>query len=234
MKQIICLILILFFSIPCLAQDDGFMEEYIDLDLEQNQIQDKSESDKTDEEDINKINEFNAFKEQNEKETSELKKRIENEEDGIIRLELENQIKTKKIEYKAKQYILDWDDKINEKSVQNVIKEAGNIRKQTSNLLNDYENILETNNDFMFDEIKKHVSEEQSYEQLEEIIIYEDKNKVLISMIQTLKPFIEQLNKFQRSYFKSGADNRVKISALYKINSNYMNIKIIYVSEQTV
>lgn len=234
MKQIALLVLILFFSIPCFAQDDGFMEEYIDLDLEQNQIQNEDTSDKTSEKNIDKLNEFNIFRGQNEKEKFELKKRIENEEDGIVRLELEKQIKTKEIEYQAKQYILDWDDKINEKSVQNVIKEAATIRKQTSKLLNDYENILETNNDFMLDDVKIHVTENQSYEEIEETIIFEDKNKVLISMIQTLKPFIEQLNKFQRDYFRSGANNKVKISAVYKINSNYMNIKIIYISEQTV
>ena len=236
MKRIIFVFSMLLFCVCCFAQDDGFMEEYIDMDMDQPQVQEEKINNMNEEEidKLNKINEFNIFKEQNEKEISELKQQIENEEDGILRLELENQIKTKKIEYQAKKYILDWDDKIREKSVQSVIKEAGNIRKQTTNLLNDYENILETKNDFILDKIKSHVTEDQSYEQMEESIILEDKNKILISMIQTLRPFIKQLNIFQKDYFKSEGNNRVKISSLYKINSNYMGIKIIYTSEQTV
>ncbi len=227
----------LFFSITCFAQDEDFMEEYIDMDIEQPKVQKEEEINIANEEEIdklNKINEFNVFKEQNEREISELKKQIENEENGIVRLELKNQIKTKQIEFQARKYILDWDDKINEKSVQNVIREAENIRKQTTNILNDYENVLETKNDFMLDKVKSHIVEDQSYEQMEDEIIAEDKNKILISMIQTLKPFIERLNVFQKDYFISEGNNRVKISALYKINSSYMNIKIIYISEQTV
>ena len=237
MKRIIFLVLMLFFSITCFAQDEDFMEEYIDMDIEQPKVQKEEEINIANEEEIdklNKINEFNVFKEQNEREISELKKQIENEENGIVRLELKNQIKTKQIEFQARKYILDWDDKINEKSVQNVIKEAENIRKQTTNILNDYENVLETKNDFMLDKVKSHIVEDQSYEQMEDEIIAEDKNKILISMIQTLKPFIERLNVFQKDYFISEGNNRVKISALYKINSSYMNIKIIYISEQTV
>lgn len=232
MKKILFLVLIFCFSIPSLAEDDGFMEEYIDLDIEQAQL--KNEINKTDENEQSKINEFNIFKEQNKKEIAELKNQIENEEDGIIRLDLESQIKTKKIEYQAKEYTLAWDDKIKEKSVQDVIKEAGNIRKQTTNLLNEYENILETKNDFMLDKIKSNAVEEQNYEQMEESIILENKNKILVSMVKSLKPFIEQLNSFQRNYFKSEGNNKIRISSLYKINSNYMGIKIIYISEQTV
>ena len=232
MNKMLFLVLIFCFSIPCIAEDDGFMEEYIDLDIEQRQL--KNEINKTDENEQSKINEFNIYKEQNKKEIAELKTQIENEEDGIIRLDLESQIKTKKIEYQAKEYTLAWDDKIKEKSVQNVIKEAGNIRKKTTNLLNEYENILETKNDFMLDKIKSNVVEEQNYEQMEESIILEDKNKILVSMVKALKPFIEQLNSFQKNYFKSEGNNKIKISSLYKINSNYMGIKIIYISEQTV
>ena len=234
MKKIIFLILILFLSLPCFAQDDGFMEEYIDIDAAQPQFEQKESKEIDEEEESDKIKEFDVFAEQNEKEKSELKKQIENEEDGIVRLELEKQIKTKEIEYQAQKYILDWNDKINEMSVQKILKEAANIKKQATKLLDDYENILETNNDFMLDKVKTHVTENQTYEQMEDLIIYEDKNKVLISMIQTLKPFIEQLNVFQRYYFKSEGNNRVKISAVYKVNSKYLNIKIIYVSEQTV
>ena len=237
MKNFIFLVLIFCFSMPCFAEDDGFMEEFIDLDLEQSQVQSEVKTDtinKEKEEEINIVNEFNVFKEKNEKEISELKKRIENEEDGIIRLELDSQIKTKKIELEAKEYILTWNDKINEMSIQNVIKEAGNIRKQTTNLLNDYENILETKNDFMLDKIKSHVVENQSYEQLEELILLENKNKILVSMVKAVKPFVEQLNTFQRDYFKSEGNNKVKISSLYKSGSNFVNLKIIYISEQTV
>ena len=234
MKKIIFFILILFLSLPCFAQDDGFMEEYIDIDAAQPQFEQKESKEIDEEEESDKIKEFDVFAEQNEKEKAELKKQIENEEDGIVRLELEKQIKTKEIEYQAQKYILDWNDKINEMSVQKIMKEAANIKKQATKLLDDYENILETNNDFMLDKVKTHVTENQTYEQMEDLIIYEDKNKVLISMIQTLKPFIEQLNVFQRYYFKSEGNNRVKISSLYKINSKHMNIKIIYVSEQTV
>ena len=205
MKKIIFLILILFLSLPCFAQDDGFMEEYIDIDAAQPQFEQKESKEIDEEEESDKIKEFNVFTEQNEKEKSELKKQIENEEDGIVRLELEKQIKTKEIEYQAQKYILDWNDKINEMSVQKILKEAANIKKQATKLLDDYENILETNNDFMLDKVKTHVTENQTYEQMEDLIIYEDKNKVLISMIQTLKPFIEQLNVFQRYYFKSPA-----------------------------
>lgn len=232
MKKILFLVLIFCFVVPCLAEDAGFMEEYIDLDIEQTQL--KNEINKTDENEQSKINEFNIFKEQNKKEIAELKNQIENEEDGIIRLDLESQIKTKKIEYQAKEYTLAWDDKIKGKSVQDVIKEAGNIRKQTTNLLNEYENILETKNDFMLDKIKSNAVEEQNYEQMEESIILENKNKILVSMVKSLKPFIEQLNSFQRNYFKSEGNNKIRISSLYKINSNYMGIKIIYISEQTV
>ena len=234
MKQILFFILILFFSISCFAQNDGFMEEYIDIDLEQPSQSEKEQLNKTDDEETDKIREFDIFAEQNEKEKSELKKQIENEEDGIVRLELEKQIKTKEIEYQAQKYILEWNDKINEMSVQKILKEAANIKNQTTKLLDNYENILETNNDFMLDKVKTNVTENQSYEQMEDLIISEDKNKILISMIQTLKPFIEQLNIFQKDYFKSEGNNKVKISSLYKINSKYMNIKIIYVSEQTV
>ena len=238
MKKFIFLLFFMsFFSVFCFAEDDGFKEEFIDIDLDYQQVQRGEKTDildKENEEGISKINEFNVFKEQNEKEISELEKRIETEEDGIIRLELESQIKTKKIEYKAKKYILDWDEKISEKSVQSVIKEAENIRKQTSNLLNDYENILEAQNDFMIDKIKTHAIGNQSYEQMEETIISEDKNKILVSMVKTVKPFIEQLNRFQRDFFKSEGNNKVKISSLYKVNSTYLGIKIIYVSELTV
>ena len=39
MKKIIFFILMFLFSMPCLAEDDGFMEEYINIDLEQSQVQ---------------------------------------------------------------------------------------------------------------------------------------------------------------------------------------------------
>ena len=232
MKKIIFFILMFLFSIPCLAEDDGFMEEYINIDLEQSQVQ-KEELNRTNEE-VDKIKDFNAFKEKIEEEIFELKKRIENEEDGIVRLDLENQIKTKKIQLQAKQYETDWANNVNELKIQDILKEALKVKKETSKLLDDYENILETKNDFILDKVKSYVIEDQSYEQMEESIIFEDKNKILVSMVKTVKPFIEQLNMFQREYFKSEDNNRVKISSLYRINSNYMGIKIIYISEQTV
>lgn len=235
MKKNIFFVLLLFFSIPCFSQDDGFMEEIIDLDfIQQPKIQEENEElNKTDEEEQDKIKKFNSFKKQNEKDISELKNRIENEEDGIVRLELENQIKAKKIEYQAKQYTLDWADNVDELKIQDILKEALKIKKQTAGLLNDYENLLETKNDFMVDKNNVSVSYEQNYLELEESIIIENKNKVLSLMINTLKPFIQRLNKFQNDYFPSEGLNKVKISSLYK-SSNAVNIKIIYTSEQTV
>ena len=39
MKKIVFLALMLFFSTFCFAEDDGFMEEYIDLNMEQPRVQ---------------------------------------------------------------------------------------------------------------------------------------------------------------------------------------------------
>lgn len=235
MKKFVLLVLMILFSVSCFAETDGFMEEIIDVDFLQSGKQSSNkELYKTDEEQQNKTNEFSTFKKQNEKEIFELKQKIDNEEDGIVRLELENQIKAKKIELQAMQYCLDWANNVDELKIQDVLKETLKVKKETANLLDDFESILETKNDFMLDKFKKNIIEDQSYEQLEEAIIFENKNKVLVLMINTLKPFMQRLNKFQRDYFKSEGNNKVKISSLYKINSNYMGIKIIYISEQTV
>ena len=234
MKKIIFLVLVFFISLPCFAQDDGFMEEIIDVDFLQSDKQnDVKELDTTENKQQDKIDEFGAFKKQNEKEIAELKQKINAEEDGIVRLDLENQIKAKKIELQAKQYCLGWADNIDELKIQDILKEALKVKKQTASLLNDFENLLETKNDFMVDKNKMSVSYEQNYLELEETIIIENKNKVLSLMINTLKPFIQRLNKFQNDYFTSEGLNKVKISSLYK-SSNAVNIKIIYTSEQTV
>lgn len=234
MKKIIFLVLAFFISLPCFAQDDGFMEEIIDVDFLQSDKQnDVKELDTTENKEQDKIDEFGVFKKQNEKEIAEIKQKINAEEDGIVRLDLENQIKAKKIELQAKQYTLDWADNVDELKIQDILKEALKIKKQTAGLLNDYENLLETKNDFMVDKNKVSVSYEQNYLELEESIIIENKNKVLSLMINTLKPFIQRLNKFQNDYFPSEGLNKVKISSLYK-SSNVVNIKIIYTSEQTV
>lgn len=236
MKKIVFFILILFLAVPCFSQDDGFMEEIIDLDfMQQPQMQEKSEEiNETDEQEQDKIKEFNSFKKQNEKEIVALKRKINSEEDGIVRLELENQIKAKKIEYQAKQYILDWADGISSLTIQDILKETSEIKKQTETLLNEYENLLETKNDFLVDKNKIAVSEEQDCLELEESIIINNKNKILISMINVLKPFMERLNKFQKDYFAGESGNRVRISSIYKSGTNFINLKIIYTSEQTV
>lgn len=233
MKKIIFFVLMLFLSVFCFAQNEEFVEEYNDIDFEQSQIQKEKELDKTNEEELNKINEFNIFKEQNEKEISEIQKKIEHEEDGIVRLELENQIKSKKIELQAKQYSVDWIVKTYNLTVQSVLKEAAKIKKQTSKLLDNYESILETKSDFLVDKDKMLATEEYDYAKLEENIIIDNKNKTLVSMVNTLKPFIEKLNKFQTNYFRSENDGKIKISSLYKSNLNFINIKIIYTNEQT-
>lgn len=234
MKRIIFFILILFLAIPCFAQDDGFMEEIIDLDLGMTQIQKEEKINKESDEIQNKIDEFNAFKKQNEKDISVIEQKIYLEEDGIVRMDLENQIMAKKIEYKAKQYSLDWTDNINELKIQEILKEALKVKKQMAGLLDDYENLLETKNDFMVDKNKISKSEDQDYVELEESIIIENKNKVLILMINTLKPFIQKLNKFQNDCFKSENGGKIKISSFYKSGSSFVGLKIIYTSEQTV
>ena len=159
MKKLAFFILVLFISVPCFAQNDDFMEEIIDVDFLQSDKQNNVESlDKTDEEQQNKINEFAAFKKQNEKEIAELKQKFNSEEDGIVRLDIENQIKAKKIELQAKQYCLAWDNDVDELKIQDVLKEALKIKKETANLLENFENLLETKNDFMLDKNKKFVS----------------------------------------------------------------------------
>lgn len=234
MRNFVFLALIYFLSIPCFAQDDGFMEEFIDLDLGTTQIQKEEKITKESDETQNKTDEFNAFKKQNEKEISVIEQKIYLEEDGIVRMDLENQIMAKKIEYKAKQYSLDWADNINELKIQEILKEALKVKKQMAGLLDDYENLLETKNDFMIDKNKISKSEDQDYVELEESIIIENKNKVLILMINTLKPFIQKLNRFQNDCFKSENGGKIKISSFYKSGSSFIGLKIIYTSEQTV
>ncbi len=234
MKKFVFLVLILFFGVPCFAQDDGFMEEIIDMDFLQSEKQKtEKELDKTDEEQQNKINEFAAFKKQNEKDISILEQKIYLEEDGIVKLDLENQIKAKKIQLQARQYDLGWANNINELKIQDILKEALKVKKETATLLDDFENLLETKNDFMLDKNKTVAAQDQDCLELEESIIIENKNKVLVLMINTLKPFIQRLNKFQKDCFGSEGGNKVKISSLYKSGSNFVNLKIIYTSEDT-
>ena len=234
MKRFVFFILILFFGVPCFAHDDGFMEEIIDMDFLQSEKQKtEKELDKTDEEQQNKINEFAAFKKQNEKDISILEQKIYLEEDGIVKLDLENQIKAKKIQLQAMQYELGWANNVNELKIQDILKEALKVKKETANLLDDFENLLETKNDFMLDKNKTVVAQDQNCLELEESIIIENKNKVLVLMINTLKPSIQRLNKFQKDCFESEGGSKVKISSLYKSGLKFVNLKIIYTSEDT-
>ena len=57
--------------------------------------------------------------------------------------------------------------------------------------------------------------------------------QVLVLMVNTMKPFIQRLNKFQKEHFAGDGKDKVKISSLYK-SKNYVNLKVIYTGEQTV
>ena len=195
----------------------------------------KEEDTIEDEQYIEKENELKKLKEQNEKDLVKLKIRFDMEEDGIKRIEIENQIKAKKIEYKAKKYIIDWPNVTTDDSIQKILKEATEIKREVATLLNEYESLLEADNErFLDSDTGLDFLQYESSDRSEEINTNGSKHKVLELMSETMNPYIERLKFFQKNYFRSESSERVKIVSLSKVNNKYMIIKIVYAGDATV
>jgi len=236
MKFILFVIMMLF-SVPCFCQDEDFQEEFIDFEPQEIKIERIKENDDAteDEQSIAKKNELKTLKEQSEKDLTRLKMKFDLEEDGIKRIEIENQIKAKKIEYKAKKYVIDWPNVTTDDSIQKILKEAAETKRETASLLNEYESLLEADNErFLESDTGLDFLQYGSSDHDEEINAGGSKHKVLALMSETMNPYIERLKFFQKNYFRSESSERIKIVSLSKTNNKNMIIKIVYSGEQTV
>lgn len=234
--KIVLIIMMLFFSVPCFCEDEDFQEEFIDFEPKQIQIERiKEEDTPEDEQSVEKDNELKNLEEQNRKELAKLQRQFDSEEDGIKRIEIENQIKAKKIEYKAKKYIIDWPNVTTNDSIQKILKEAEEIKRETASLLNEYESLLEADNErFLESDTGLDFLQYGDSDRSEEINVNGSKHKVLALMSETMNPYIERLKFFQKNYFRSESSERVRIVSLNKVNNKYMIIKIVYTGEATV
>ncbi|WP_372519103.1 hypothetical protein [Candidatus Ruminimicrobiellum ovillum] len=241
MKFILFLIMMLF-SVPCFCQDEAFQEEFIDFEPKTEKIQETETVDEDNitenetevEEQLKKENELNILKEQNKKDLAKLQRQFDSEEDGIKRIEIENQIKAKKIEYKAKEYMLDWTDISEDMSIQKILKEAIKTKKETANLLDEYESLLEADNErFLESDTGLDLLRYDTSDEREEINIGGSKHKELSLMSEAMTPYIERLKIFQKNYFRSEGNERAKVVSLSKVNNKYMIVKIIYTGEVT-
>lgn len=234
--KFVLIIMMMFFSIPCFCEDEDFQEEYIDFEPKQIQIEriNKEDDITEDEQDVAKENELKALKEQSEKDLTRLKMKFDLEEDGIKRIEIENQIKAKKIEYKAKKYIIDWPNITTDDSIQKVLKEAEEMKRETASLLNEYESLLEADNErFLESDTGLDFLQYETSDRSEELNVNGSKHKVLALMSETMNPYIERLKFFQKNYFRSESSERVRIVSVSKANNKYMIIKIVYTGEVT-
>ena len=241
MKTLFFSFILILFALPCFCQDEDFHEEFIDLDVNSHtkfsvntNIDNYNEEENKDEEQIRKEYELEILKEQNGKEISALQRMFEAEEDGIKRIELENRIKAKKIEYQAKKYMIDWMNVSDEVSIQKVTDEAAKVKKETAELLNNYESLLESNNEVFF-ETDKNLDFIQYAKDADEDAAAKSDNKTLNSMAEVLKPFVDKLKYFQTGLFKGDSgDNKIKILSLSKLNptKKCIFIKITYTSRE--
>ncbi len=233
--KVILFIIIMLLSVPCFCEDDGFQEEFIDFEPKEFQTERIKEDEELaeDEQSLAKENELKALEEQNKKDIRKLQRIFDSEEDGIKRIEIENQIKAKKIEYKAKKYMIDWPDVTTDNSIQKILKEATEIKKETESLLNEFESLLEADNErFLESDTGLDFIQYGDSDRSEELNTKGSKYKVLALMSETMNPYIERLQFFQKNYFRSEGDEKTKVVALSKVNNKYMIIKIIYTGEK--
>ena len=237
--KIILFIIMMLLSVPCFCEDDGFQEEFIDFEPKVEKIQEVAD---VDDENITenevllkKENELKALKEQSKKDLAKLQRKFDSEEDGIKRIEIENQIKAKKIEYKAKEYMLDWPEVSTDISIQKALKEAIKIKKETANLLDEYESLLEADNErFLESDTGLDLLRYDTSGEPEEINTGGSKHKELALMSEAMNPYIERLKFFQKNYFRSEGNEKAKVVSLSKVNNKHMIIKIIYTGEVTL
>lgn len=239
MKIFFSIIALIFLVVSGFCQDDGFQEEFIDFEPHEQQISEVEDVDDEnivlDEEQLRKETELNNLKEQNKKDLAKLQRKFNLEEDGIKRIDLENQIKAKKIEFEAKKYIIDWLDITTDTSIQKVLKEASKIKKETASLLNEFEALLEVDNErFLESDTGLDLLQYGTSDQEEEINTGGSKHKVLTLMSESMTPYIEKLKFFQNNYFRSEGNEKAKVVSLSKVNNKYMIIKIIYTGEVSV
>lgn len=235
--KVILFIIMMLLSVPCFCEDDGFQEEFIDFEPKEFKTERVKEDEELseDEQALEKENELKALEEQNKKDIRKLQRIFDSKEDGIKRIEIENQIKAKEIEYKAKKYMIDWPDVTTDNSIQKILKEATEIKKETENLLNEFESLLEADNErFLESDTGLDFIQYSASDRSEELNKKGSKYKVLALMSETMNPYIERLQFFQKNYFRSEGNEKAKVVALSKVNNKYMIIKIIYTGELTV
>lgn len=238
MKIFFSVIILMFLTIPSFGQNEDFQEEYIDFEPNVPKIEAPSEVDdeniiETDEQ-LKKEEELNALKKQNKKDLAKLQRQFDSEEDGIKRIEIENQIKAKKIEYKAKEYMIDWPEITTDASIQKALKEAMKIKKETASLLDEYESLLEADNErFLEGDTGLDLLRYDTADTSEEINTNGSKHKELALMTEAMSPYIERLKFFQKNYFRSEGNEKAKVVSLSKVNNKHMIIKIIYTGEVT-
>ena len=233
--KVILFIIMMLLSVPCFCEDDGFQEEFIDFEPKEFQTERIKEDEESaeDEQSLEKENELKALEEQNKKDIRNLQRIFDSEEDGIKRIEIENQIKAKKIEYKAKKYMIEWPEVTTDNSIQKIVKEATEIKKETESLLNEFESLLEADNErFLESDTGLDFIQYDGSDRSEELNKKGSKYKVLALMSETMNPYIERLQFFQKNYFRSEGDEKTKVVALSKVNNKYMIIKIIYTGEK--
>lgn len=179
-----------------------------------------------------------------EQETLNLKQQVAQKKDNIKKTELENQTKIKELEKKAKENQSNWNSNTDKMSIQQAIEEATNVKQETVDIMNNFENLLKENNEQIIKNyveqvqlsydtskrgqwekeeeynarLRKNEQIKEKLEQEKEFNILNERNRILKSMITTLNPFINKLIYFQTENFYDKDNTKAELVGIEKID----------------
>jgi len=179
-------------------------------------------------------------------EITSLKQKIAREKADIKKQELTNQLKIKEMEARARKNMDQWKGSMYALSIQEALKQAAAVRKETDDLFANFEQLRTRQEQLLnesyaeqiklstntapkdawetTDQYKKRMEKNKEVTQKltaeKEAILEERSDEMTDTQMQTMRPVVDKLKSFQTSRFHDAQRSRADVLSLGKINAD--------------